>query len=98
MYLKDFDKQISQRTNIKKSDARKVIAELEKLIKERLAFGEDININGVVKMSTKVAKATTKFNVSTREYVDMPARMVMQYKTMKGLKDKLSKKTVYSES
>lgn len=98
MYIKNFDSRISKSLNMNKKDVRSVLKELESVIHERILFGEDVSIRGVGKLSTKVSKQRRQFNVSKKTFTIIPPKMKLQFKSSSLLKEKLDKKTVYSES
>ena len=95
MYIKKFDSRIAKELNLDRKVVREVITELERVIRERILFGESVSVNGVGKLSTAPTKETRKFHVQKQVHVMIPARMKLYFKPSNKLNEDLKKKPVY---
>jgi integration host factor subunit alpha len=67
--------------DFRKSEAREMVEELMKIMKETLARGEDLLISGFGKFVVKDKRARRGRNPQTRESLQLRARKVVVFKT-----------------
>ncbi len=73
--------QVYNSMDFKKNEARDMVEELMKIMKETLARGEDLLISGFGKFVVKDKRARRGRNPQTRESLQLRARKVVVFKT-----------------
>ncbi|MBE9550832.1 MAG: integration host factor subunit alpha [Desulfobacteria bacterium] len=73
--------QVYNSMDFRKSEAREMVEELMKIMKETLARGEDLLISGFGKFVVKDKRARRGRNPQTRESLQLRARKVVVFKT-----------------
>lgn len=95
MHLKDLDNDIAKALNLSKKEVRPILFELETQIRDKILYGQEIQIREIGKLELKISKARTRFNIHSKEYIDCPAKYRLAFKVSRTLDQSLAKKTVY---
>jgi len=74
---------------ISKDNMTAIVDGLGELVAEQLAFGMDVTLPGVGKLTTKLRKARVGRNPQTGDPIDIPAQRAVKFSATKALKDAL---------
>ena len=86
----DFVKRVAVNANVSQRVAKEVVDSAMSIIKDALKSNDEVVLNGVGKLVTKVRSARTGINPATKQRVEIPQTKTAVFKASKELKDILN--------
>ncbi len=88
----EFIDRLSDRTDLTKKEARKLLDSVLDLIQETLLQGEEVKLVGFGKFAVRARKASSRINPQTRRPIQVAAKVVPLFRPGKELKRQIEKK------
>ena len=85
----DLAKAVREEYGCTGKDCKAIVTDVFDTIRESLAKGNDVSINGFGKFEVKNRKARKGINPATKQKIEIPASRCTSFKPSKTLKDKL---------
>lgn len=91
----DVIKETSKRSGIKESDVRTTLNTMADLIKEKLLFGVNVQIQDFISFQLVVSPEQTKRNPQTKELITVPKKYRVKTILPRDFRQQIKEKTVY---
>ena len=88
----EFIDRLSDRTDLTKKEARKLLDSVLDLIQETLLQGEEVKLVGFGKFAVRARKASSRINPQTKRPIQVAAKVVPLFRPGKELKRQIEKK------
>jgi len=88
----EFIDRLSDRTNLTKKEARKLVDSVLNLIQETLLQGEEVKLVGFGKFAVRARKASSRINPQTKRPIQVTSKVVPLFRPGKELKREIEKK------
>jgi len=88
----EFIDRLSDRTDLTKKEARKLLDSVLDLIQETLLQGEEVKLVGFGKFAVRARKASSRINPQTKRPIQVAAKVVPLFRPGKELKRQVEKK------
>jgi DNA-binding protein HU-beta len=88
----EFIDRLSDRTDLTKKDARKLLDSVLDLIQETLLQGDEVKLVGFGKFAARARKASSRINPQTKRPIQVAAKVVPLFRPGKELKRQIEKK------
>ena len=88
----EFIDRLSDRTDMTKKEARKLLDSVLDLIQETLLQGEEVKLVGFGKFAVRARKASSRINPQTKRPIQVAAKVVPLFRPGKELKRQIEKK------
>ena len=88
----EFIDRLSDRTNLTKKEARKLLDSVLDLIQETLLQSEEVKLVGFGKFAVRARKASSRINPQTKRPIQVAAKVVPLFRPGKELKRQIEKK------
>ena len=88
----EFIDRLSDRTDLTKKEARKLLDSVLDLIQETLLQGEEVKLVGFGKFAVRARKASSRINPQTKCPIQVAAKVVPLFRPGKELKRQVEKK------
>ena len=88
----EFIDRLSDRTNLTKKEARKLVDSVLNLIQETLLQGEEVKLVGFGKFAVRARKASSRINPQTKRPIQVASKVVPLFRPGKELKREIEKK------
>lgn len=88
----EFIDRLSDRTDLTKKEARKLLDSVLGLIQETLLQGEEVKLVGFGKFAVRARKASSRINPQTKRPIRVAAKVVPLFRPGKELKRQIEKK------
>ena len=93
----EFIDRLSDRTDMTKKEARKLLDSVLDLIQETLLQGEEVKLVGFGKFAVRARKASSRINPQTKRPIQVAAKVVPLFRPGKELKRQIEKKLKVTE-
>ncbi len=93
----EFIDRLSDRTDLTKKGARKLLDSVLDLIQETLLQGEEVKLVGFGKFAVRARKASSRINPQTKRPIQVAAKVVPLFRPGKELKRQIEKKLKVTE-
>jgi DNA-binding protein HU-beta len=88
----EFIDRLSDRTDLTKKEARKLLDSVLDLIQETLLQGEEVKLVGFGKFAVRARKASSRINPQTKRPIQVAAKVVPLFRPGKELKRQIEKR------
>ena len=88
----EFIDRLSDRTDLTKKEARKLLDSVLDLVQETLLQGEEVKLVGFGKFSVRARKASSRINPQTKRPIQVAAKVVPLFRPGKELKRQIEKR------
>ena len=88
----EFIDRLSDRTDLTKKEARKLLDSVLDLIQETLLQGEEVKLVGFGKFAVRARKASSRINPQPKRPIQVAAKVVPLFRPGKELKRQIEKK------
>lgn len=88
----EFIDRLSDRTDLTKKEARKLLDSVLDLVQETLLQGEEVKLVGFGKFAVRARKASSRINPQTKRPIQVAAKVVPLFRPGKELKRQIEKK------
>jgi DNA-binding protein HU-beta len=88
----EFIDRLSDRTDLTKKEARKLLDSVLDLVQETLLQGEEVKLVGFGKFAVRARKASSRINPQTKRPIQVAAKVVPLFRPGKELKRQVEKK------
>ena len=88
----EFIDRLSDKTDLTKKEARKLLDSVLDLIQETLLQGEEVKLVGFGKFAVRARKASSRINPQTKRPIQVAAKVVPLFRPGKELKRQIEKK------
>ena len=95
MNLTDLNKDLAEEFGISQIQAKRMLSFVNKRIRTRLLFGEEISIRKVGTFKLRVRQPRNYMNLQTREITRSEKHYFLDFIPTHSMKEDLKKKTVY---
>ena len=87
MNKKELVSEVAKASGVKQHSVESVLDALGNVIRDEMANGNDISLNGIGKLVVKDRKARKGCNPKTGKAITIPAKKVVAFKASKALRD-----------
>jgi len=88
----EFIDRLSDRTDLTKKEARKLLDSVLDLVQETLLQGEEVKLVGFGKFAVRARKASSRINPQTKRPIQVAAKVVPLFRPGKELKRQIEKR------